>query len=138
MKLVVIREPSREYGTYGKLYINGLFECHTLEDVDRRLEVGGKKIPGETAIPRGTYDVTIDMSTRFKKLMLRVKGVPQFEGIRIHAGNKSADTEGCILLGNGRGTPTLPLLNSKDAVTKVQAAVAAALAGKQPVTLEIK
>ena len=87
MKLVLIRDQTDIDGTFGRLYINGLFECHTLEDVDRLLEKGGTKIPGETAIPRGEYKVIIDWSNRFKKEMMHVLDVPQFAGIRIHAGN---------------------------------------------------
>lgn len=138
MKLVLIRDQADPDGTFGKLYVNGLFQCHTLEDVDRRLENGGKKVAGETAIPRGTYKVIIDMSTRFKKLMMHVLEVPQFSGIRLHAGNTTADTEGCILLGNGRNTTADTLLDSRTAVSKLFEAVNTALGKGEEVTLEVK
>ena len=82
--------------TIGKLYIDDVYFCYTLEDVVRG---PGIKIPGETAIPAGLYSVIIDLSTRFKRLMPHILNVPDFEGIRIHKGNTDADTEGCILLG---------------------------------------
>jgi len=136
MKLVIIRDQSDVEGTFGRLYINGLFECHTLEDFDRNLESGGKKVQNDTAIPRGEYKVIIDWSNRFKKEMMRVLDVPQFTGIRIHAGNTTADTEGCILLGNGRARSYL--LDSRSAVNKVFASVEKALERGDDVTLEVK
>ena len=42
------------------------------------------------------------MSAKFKKWLPYLMGVPGFEGIRIHAGNKAEDTQGCILVGENR------------------------------------
>ena len=87
-----------EFGTtytIGKLYIDGVYHCFTLEDKVRE----GEKVQNETAIPYGIYSVIIDISTRFGRPMPHVLDVPGFEGIRIHTGNTSHDTEGCILLG---------------------------------------
>jgi hypothetical protein len=80
--------------TIGKLYINGKYECYTLEDAVR-----DKKVQDVTAIPTGTYKLIIDASARFRKDMPHILNVPNFTGVRIHAGNTSKDTEGCILLG---------------------------------------
>lgn len=103
MKLRLVRDAFTLNSTLGKLYVNDIYECETLEDVDRHLEAGGIKMAGETAIPRGTYDVTIDYSSRFAKDMPHILNVPDFEGIRIHPGNTAADTEGCVLVGLRRG-----------------------------------
>lgn len=97
MELTLTREPSTAHSTPGKLLVDGVFECFTLEDVVRP-----KKIPGETAIPAGTYKVIIDMSNRFKRLLPLVVDVPGFAGVRIHPGNTDKDTEGCILVGTSR------------------------------------
>ena len=136
MNIVVIRDPSTDVSTLGKVYVNGLFQCYSLEDVDRRLEDGGTKIPGETAIPRGVYKVVIDWSNRFKKEMMHILDVPGFEGIRIHAGNRSCDTSGCLLIGNGVAKDYL--LDSRSAVNKLFATVEAALDRGDEVTLEVK
>ena len=88
--------------TIGKLYLDGAYECWTLEDTVREVAntpVAAWKLAGETAIPVGTYRVIIDFSNRFQRLMPHVLNVPGFDGIRIHPGNTDADTEGCILLG---------------------------------------
>lgn len=103
MKLELHRDEMLDVATLGKLKINGEYFCETLEDTDRKLESGGAKIHGRTCIPRGTYEVLLDWSPRFKQIMPRLLNVPGFEGVRIHPGNNSGDTDGCILVGLFRG-----------------------------------
>lgn len=101
MKLKLVRpDVCGAKATIGKLYIDDVFECYTLEDVDRTLEKGGEKVFGCTAIPRGKYSIIVSMSNRFKRNLPLIVDVPQFEGVRIHAGNTSADTDGCVLVGS--------------------------------------
>lgn len=102
MRLVVTRKEFGPDYTIGELSIDGGFHCFTLEDKVREIEncpVDRWKIPGQTAIPIGTYDLTINFSQRFKRLMPLLVGVPGFDGVRIHSGNTDKDTEGCILVG---------------------------------------
>jgi len=84
-----------EDATIGFLTTQGRFVCWTLEDRLQR----GPKVPGQTAIPAGTYPLRVTWSPRFKKPLPLVLSVPNFDGIRIHAGNTAADTDGCILVG---------------------------------------
>lgn len=94
MELKLIRTTLTDQSTIGDLFINGQFECHTLEDVVRPV-----KIKGMTAIPAGTYEIIINFSQRFQKQLPRLLNVPNFDGVLIHAGNTAADTEGCLLVG---------------------------------------
>lgn len=101
MYLQLIRESFTNKATEGKIFVNGEFECYTLEDKDRFLEEGvNEKVYGETAIPRGVYNIKLTQSTRFGKVLPLLEKVEGFTGIRIHAGNSSKDTEGCILVGS--------------------------------------
>lgn len=99
MDMTLLREGDNPLHNYGVLLIDGVLFGHTLEDRDRFLESGGVKIHGQTAIPRGRYQVVLSMSKRFGRVMPEVLGVPQFTGVRIHGGNKEEDTDGCPLLG---------------------------------------
>ena len=94
MELRLVRTECSGNSTIGELSIDGQFECYTLEDIERP-----KKIKGETAIPVGRYEVVINQSQRFGRLLPLLLNVPEFEGVRIHPGNTAADTEGCILVG---------------------------------------
>lgn len=94
MKIKLVRTKGSADYTEGKMYINDVFECYTVEDAERK-----DKIQNKTAIPKGTYEVIMSKSTRFNKIMPEVLNVPNFTGIRIHAGNTSKDTEGCIIVG---------------------------------------
>ena len=96
MNLLIERVFLKENYTIGKLYIDSVYFCDTLEDTVRG---EGEKIYGKTAIPVGEYKVMLTYSPKFKKNMPAIIGVPMFTGIRIHAGNSALDTEGCILIG---------------------------------------
>lgn len=98
MELKLVRETYSKDSTIGKLYINGVFHCYTLEDMVRPV-----KIQNVTAIPKGKYEVIINFSNRFKQLMPLLLNVPNYDGVRIHWGNYSKDTEGCILVGSTKG-----------------------------------
>ena len=98
MNLKLIRKIFTEESTIGELYINNIFHCFTLEDKVRDI-----KIQNITAIPYGKYEIIINFSNHFQKQMPLLLNVPNYEGIRIHSGNKSTDTEGCILLGSTKG-----------------------------------
>ncbi len=101
LELVLIRRWFTPNTSIGKLYIDGLLYCYTLEDVTREEE----KIKKETAIPYGIYKVLMTVSgiaykwnTQGSLLPLLVD-VPDFSGIRIHPGQQKGHTEGCILPG---------------------------------------
>ena len=91
--------------TEGELYVNGVYFCKTLEDTNRDLNKNGqfdnneKKIYGETCIPYGKYKVILSYSPKFKRELPEILEVPDFQGIRIHRGNKISDTLGCVLCG---------------------------------------
>jgi hypothetical protein len=102
MELVLTREPSAHGATFGALTVDGVFECWTLEDETRP---PGEKIPGRTAIPAGRYQIRLTHSPRFQRVLPLLLEVPNFEGVRIHIGNTTKDTEGCILVGNKRSNP---------------------------------
>lgn len=95
--------------TIGDLYIDGIWFSNTLEDMDRGLddsmdenEIKARKVYGETAIPYGTYKVSITYSPKYKKMMPLIENVKGFSGIRIHSGNTAKDSLGCIIVGKNK------------------------------------
>lgn len=102
MNLLILRKTVTDRSTIGKLYVDGQFECFTLEDVPR-----AEKVAGETCIPVGVYPVKITYSPRFKRDLPLLLNVPGFEGVRIHTGNSAKDTDGCILVGQLAGADVI-------------------------------
>ena len=141
MKLTLKRIALRSTYTIGRLYVDGNYFCDTLEDTVRDLNKNGKfdngekKVYAKTAIPYGTYEIKWTYSPRFKKYTPQLMNVPSFEGIRIHAGNTSADTEGCLLLGQNKKVGMV--LNSRVTINKFYPMVKKACS-KGKVTIEIK
>lgn len=128
LKLSIVRWPSTKKSTSGIMYIDGKFFCFTLEDVEREV-----KIMHETCIPKGIYKVVLTMSNRFKKILPLVCDVPNFEGIRIHAGNTDKSTSGCILVGKVKDTDFIgKSMEAKEELMKILTA------HKGIITLEIK
>lgn len=106
MKVTIKRKEFTETSTTGEMFVDGVFLCYTLEDKDRGLKqtdpiefIAITKVHSKTAIPYGTYDGKFSMSNRFERVLPEIINVPGFAGIRIHSGNTSVNTEGCILLG---------------------------------------
>lgn len=132
MKLTLIRQDLNKACTIGELLVDGQHECWTLEDVVRP---DGVKVFGETAIPFGTYSVDITPSPRFKRDLPLLVGVDNFVGIRIHPGNTASDTEGCILVGQGKGQNCI--LASRAAFDTLFAKIAAAKRAGQQITITV-
>lgn len=119
MKLKLHRTFKGETYTIGKLYVDGEYFCDTIEDKDRGLfqnmpleQIKEKKIKYQTAIPTGTYKVTLSVqSPKFSQkeqynfcngYLPRLIDVPGFEGILIHIGNTAEHSGGCILVGENK------------------------------------
>ena len=116
MRLTLRRIAKKETYTIGRLYVDGIYVCDTVEDKDRGLkshhpleQISKVKVYGETAIPMGTYTIDMDkVSPKFSNRswakpysgkIPRLLSVPGFESILIHPGNTAASSLGCILVG---------------------------------------
>lgn len=118
MKLLLKRIALRDTYTIGRLYVNGVYVCDTVEDKVRDVNKNGKfdapkevKIPSQTAIPYGTFKITFVKSPKFSNyekypytrkyngIMPWVRNVPHFEGILIHPGSSAASSAGCLIVG---------------------------------------
>lgn len=135
MEILVERKWKKPNYTIGVLSIDGERFCETLEDVDRNLnssmtvkQIKAIKKPNETAIPTGTYKITLDtFSPRFgnksfyKKVcggkLPRILNIKGFDGVLIHCGNTNLDTSGCILV--GRNLEVGKVLKSQETFEKL-------------------
>lgn len=120
MNLKLVRKYKKDTYTIGILYVDGVYFCETCEDKDRGLKqtdslakIQSVKVPTETAIPTGAYNVRMDIvSPKYAKVswfkslcggkMPRLMNVPGFEGILIHPGSSALDSSGCILVGRNK------------------------------------
>lgn len=121
--------------TIGELLINDKHLCDILED---RVRPEGEKVYGKTAIPEGTYEVKLTHSPRFKKILPEILNVPNFSGIRIHTGNSSKDTEGCIIVGTWDGEKEDWVGSSKIAFDKLMSLLEEATNNKEKITITVK
>ena len=143
MNLFLDRIYRTEKSTIGKLYVDGTFQCFILEDADRGLkqnqmaleEIQKRKLKGVTCIPSGNYDIIINMSTRFKRLLPLLVNVPGYSGIRIHPGNTAENTEGCLLPGEGRAADAV--INSRKAFDALFTRMQLAFDSGEKITIEI-
>ena len=152
MELILERIAKRKTYTIGHLYILRQvmdeyrpgeakdYFCDTLEPTWRDYVNGAYKVKGRSAIPEGRYAVVISYSPKFKKWLPILLGGPEFnrkwQGIRIHAGNCSEDTEGCILVGKNREVGKV--LDSRIWVHRLKQKIVEAKAKGEAVWLTIK
>ena len=131
--------------TYGNLFIDGLYQCKTLEDEYRKV-----KVMHETRIPKGTYHIKLQnegtMTKKYEnnqklrgihKGMLWLQNVPNFQFIYIHIGNTDDDTSGCILVGTAIDENGNRLVDSTNAYIRMYVKVVDALMKGEEVTIEI-
>jgi len=153
MKLTLNRRYKCNGYTVGTLYADGVRFCDTLEDADRGLasgmsieEINRKKLKSITAIPTGTYTVTLDVKSPkfgnrrfYKKLcggkLPRLLDVKGFDGVLIHCGNTAKDTDGCILVGENKVKGQV--INSQAVFTRLYECLANARKAGGEITIEI-
>ena len=154
MKIELERRWKKATYTIGRLYVDGVYFCNTLEDRDRGLKqtdqiatIKSRKVYGETAIPSGTYGVAMNVtSPKYAAVswywqlcqgkMPRLLSVPGFEGILIHPGNTALDSLGCILV--GKNTKVGQLTESKATFQKLYKEMAKAVKEGEEITIVIE
>lgn len=154
MKILVDRKWKKDTYVIGRLYVNGVLFCNTLEDKDRGLKqtdslatIKSKKVYGETAIPTGTYEIDMTITSPkysavqwyrdlCKGKMPTIANVPGFSRVLIHPGNTALDTNACLLVGNN--TIKGKLTNSKETFAKLYKQMKAAHDKGEKITIEIK
>lgn len=123
MKISVVRNPiSHDGAVLGSLFINGTFECFTLERESRM-------------IPEGTYPVDIRYSPHFERSLPHIEPVPGRSEIMIHPLNWAFESEGCIGVGQEHSVTSIE--HSVLAMQHLQPQIAKAIALKETVTIEI-
>jgi hypothetical protein len=151
MKIDVKRFADNNDTTLGIFYIDGIFECFTVEDQEQKI----KKIKGETRIPNGTYQISLRAEggyhNRYTKKygsmhkgMLCIHNAPnwkiinnnmEFQYILIHTGNTDEHTMGCLLLNDAVSGKTFTGSSSVDAYKRVYPKIAKALESGKKVTI---
>ena len=147
MKLQVVRTQFGKDATNGLLFIDGVFECYTLEDEYRDV-----KVMHETCVPEGTYEIKFRdvggfhgkylarYGEEFHKGMLHVQNVPGFKYILLHQGNTDEHTSGCGIVGDTQQDLDVNfngfIGSSKNAYKKMYPKVRDALLNKEKVTIE--
>lgn len=142
MEITVKRQYKKETYTIGNVYVNGKWFSNSCEDTDRGLRSGMTlsqikkiKIYQKTAIPYGTYNVTVYFWPKHRKNYPLLHDVPGFTGILIHGGATAKDSAGCLLLGENKIKGGL--VNSAPYVRKITTMCEDAIKRGEKVTITI-
>lgn len=153
MKVLVKRIFSNNRYTIAHIYVDGVYVCDSIEDTDRGWHSGmsdayirNNKVYGKSAIPIGTYDLTLNVvSPKFvqkpyykkfcKGRLPRILNVPGFDGILLHRGSTERDSYGCIILGYNKVKGQV--VNSQEAFEKFYKILDEANKRKEKITIEI-
>ena len=123
--------------TLGLLMLRGVetweLLCFVCEDEHRR-----EKVRGETRIPAGRYQIELrdmgGMHSRYAARfgpwhygMLWLRHVPGFSFAYIHIGNDDDDTEGCLLVGEGRDETARSVRQSTNAYKRIYPRIVTAI-----------
>ena len=145
MELLLDRKYKKSNYTIGKLYIDGEYFCDTCEDKDRGItqttplsQIKKIKVSNETAIPTGTYNITLNVVSPKYSNFARYKytKTPGYEGVLIHAGNSAKDSSGCILV--GKNTVVGKVTNSQNTFLELYAILKQANNKNEKITITIK
>lgn len=155
MKILIDRAWKKPTYTISRLFVDGKRFYESLEDKDRGLKktdalstILKAKIPGETAIPSGIYEIDMDrISPKYAAIdwykkncnggrMPHIKDVPGFDAVLIHSGSTALDSRACVLV--GRNTATGMLTSSKDTLKKLYKMMLDAHKRGEKITIEIK
>lgn len=142
MDIQVNRIARRDGYTIGRMSLNEIYFCDTLEDTDRGLnstmsvdKILAKKIKAQTAIPTGKYDVILTFSPRFKRVLPLLLNVPGYQYIRVHNGNRPDSTEGCLLVGENKAKGQV--LNSRATLEKLMSVLLDCEKRKEKISITI-
>lgn len=154
MKVTLKRIAKKDKYTIGKVYIDDQYICDSIEDKDRGLtdsmsldQIKKIKVKDQTAIPSGTYDITMNVqSPSFVKKQYykqycngklpRILNVKGFDGILLHRGTDQNSSSGCIIL--GYNTIVGKVTNSQKAFEIVYTKLKAASNKGEKITITIK
>lgn len=125
--VVLLRDPSSDQGTLGRVFVDSRLFCRSIE-----LPARDNKTNISCILPAGTYRCVWHKSPKYGWCYM-VTGVPGRSLILIHAANWAgdralgyrSDLRGCIALGmrSGRLAGQLAVLASKQAVSKFNRAM---------------
>ena len=98
LELTVNREQGDALCTPGEMLIEGAHFCYTLEP--RRDQSQGKPF----CIPADRYEVKLQWSQHFDRVVPVLQNVPNFTAVELHPGNAPKDTHACTLVGESEST----------------------------------
>lgn len=154
MELLTDRAWKKDTYTISRLFVDGVRFYEMLENKDRGLKqtdslasIQARKVYGETAIPSGVYEIDMDTISQkfannsfYKRVcggkVPRLKNVPGFNGVLIHAGNSALESFGCLL--PGRNLVKGKVLQSRDVFEQLYKKMIAAHKRGEKITINIK